>query len=207
MKESVLHRQVCAYLKMQYPDVIFNTDLSGIKLTIGQSVQIKGLRSGRAFPDLVIYEPRNGRAGLFIELKAKNIYRKDGQLFNNTHILEQRDMLKALIKKGYDAEFAVGFDEAKKIIDNYLSNDPPHTPDFIIRNVAKKYGVTPRDIKSKTRKQPIAEARQLAMYNIRKESNLSLNEIGRMFGGKDHATVMHAIRVIKTRVELNQLLV
>lgn len=129
MTEKSLHRAVCDYLRYQYPDVIFSTDLSGAtKLSIGQAVALKSLRSGRAFPDLQIMEPRNGYHSLFIELKKegtelfkKRIMDKNGYpLWASDHLREQHEMLEKLTKKGFKAEFAIGWDEAKKIIDNYL---------------------------------------------------------------------------------------
>lgn len=61
-------------------------------------------------------------AGLMIELKrpGTRIYKKDGTLVADQHIREQFDVLEQLRKRGYVAEFACGFDEAKKIIDGYL---------------------------------------------------------------------------------------
>ena len=130
MTELELQAQVADYLRLQYPDVLFHSDFgSGIKLTKGQAVQQKRLQGGRrAWPDMFIAEPafdmnRNrDRHGLFIELKkaGTRIYRKDGRLVANEHICEQYDMLEQLRQRGYKAEFACGFDEAKKIIDEYL---------------------------------------------------------------------------------------
>lgn len=129
MTEKTLHRAVCDYLRYQYPDVIFSTDLSGAtKLTIGQAVALKNLRSGRAFPDLQIMEPRNGYHSLFLELKKEgtNLFKKRVMdaggypLWASDHLREQYEMLEKLNAKGFRAEFAVGFTEAKKIIDNYL---------------------------------------------------------------------------------------
>lgn len=144
--EADLQVQVADYLRLQYPDVIFHSDYgSGIKLTIGQAIKQKRQNGGhRAWPDMFIAEPRAVKAsckvmqsedsvirvshfieqkyGLFIELKkdGTKIFTKKGTLVANEHIREQFDMLKQLRRKGYVAEFACGFDEAKEIIDNYL---------------------------------------------------------------------------------------
>ena len=67
--EENLQIAVCNYLRAQYPKVLFNSDLSGIKLTMGQAVKAKKLRSSKGFPDLVIYEPRGNYHALFLELK------------------------------------------------------------------------------------------------------------------------------------------
>lgn len=123
MTEERTHAAVARYMKYQYPWAIFNTDLSGIRLTLGQARKICGLRSSRAFPDVIIYEARQGFTALFIELKNEGIkiYRKDGEIVSDPHIREQAEMLKHLEKRGYCARFAVGFDEAKTLIDWYLN--------------------------------------------------------------------------------------
>jgi hypothetical protein len=124
MSEKHLHLQVAEYIRAQYPKALLNVDLSGIKLTIGQAKYVKKLRSGRAFPDLVIYEKRHGYIGLFIELKVEGtkIYKENGELYSNKHLKEQAEMLTKLEDRGYCACFAVGFDEAKRVIDYYLSD-------------------------------------------------------------------------------------
>lgn len=121
MSEKAEHRQVCRYLRLQYPGVIFNTDLSGIKLNQGQAISVKSLRSSNGFPDIVIYEPRHGFNGLFIELKRTGevIYKKDGTP-KTDHLKEQELMLSNLNKRGYCAKFAIGFEQAKDLIDWYL---------------------------------------------------------------------------------------
>lgn len=120
--EETLQQAVVKYITLQYPDVIVRSDLSGMKLTIGQAVKIKKLQSSRAFPDLFIAEPRKGYHGLFLELKKSfdEVYKKNGQLRNIPHIQEQAEMLHRLSCKGYCAMFSTGFDDAVKIIDEYL---------------------------------------------------------------------------------------
>lgn len=123
MSEKKLHKAVCEYLKLQYPHVMFNTDLSGAtKLTIGQAVQIKALRSNKGWPDIFIAEPRNGLNGLWLELKAEGskLFKKNGE-FVNDHIASQNECLLKLIERGYAAYFAIGFDNAKILIDEYLT--------------------------------------------------------------------------------------
>jgi len=123
MTEKILHKQVCDYLRLQYPNVLFNSDMAGsMKLTIGQAVQIKSLRSNRGFPDIVIYEPRGKYHGLFIELKNEGtkLYKRDNMTPATPHIFEQMEMQVELQQRGYRCSFAIGFDEAKHIIDSYL---------------------------------------------------------------------------------------
>ncbi len=129
-KEGILHQQVCDYIRIQHPTVIFRTDFAaGVKMTFGQAARHKRLQSGRAYPDIFIAEQHYSKedkemyGGLFLELKASNIYKKDGSLLSNPHVQEQADMLQRLRDKGYRAEFAVGFEEAREIIDQYLGKE------------------------------------------------------------------------------------
>lgn len=119
--EAQEHKQLCDYIRLQHPSILFNTDMSGIKLTIGQATQAKKLRSERGFPDLMIFEPRNGWNGLFIELKrtGEKIFKKNGEL-KTDHLREQSEVLEKLFKRGYLAMFCIGFEEAKNAIDQYL---------------------------------------------------------------------------------------
>ena len=59
------------------------------------------------------------------------------------------------------------------------------------------------DIKSKNRSRPVLLARQMAMYLIKNHLNKSLNEIGRVFGGRDHTTVLNALRKIQSELDKN----
>lgn len=123
MNESNLQLMVCRYLKLQYHDVIFRSDFAaGIKMTVGQARKHKSMQQDRAYPDLFIAEPVGGYHGLFLELKRDGVrvILKDGTLTSDKHIREQADTLKVLYSKGYAAAFAVGFDQAKKIIDDYM---------------------------------------------------------------------------------------
>ena len=52
-------------------------------------------------------------------------------------------------------------------------------------------------LKSKSRSHNISYPRQIAMYILKNELSLSLKQIGDLFGGKDHSTVIHAIKTIE----------
>lgn len=120
-KEDSLSMQVSRYLQMQYPNVIFHLDLSsGMRLSIGMATRNKRINPWVGFPDLFIAQPNDEFHGLFIELKASTIYKKDGSLKSNEHVEKQDKFLTNLKQRGYFACFGIGFDETKKIIDNYL---------------------------------------------------------------------------------------
>ncbi|MCA9293590.1 MAG: chromosomal replication initiator protein DnaA [Phycisphaerales bacterium] len=69
----------------------------------------------------------------------------------------------------------------------------------IIDAVVDHYGVKLVDLQSKRRQKSIAHPRQVCMYLVRRHTRHSLEEIGGYFGGRDHTTVMHAVRTIETK--------
>lgn len=134
MTEAQLQEQIAQYIRLQYPNVLFHSDFgSGIKMTKGQAIKQKRQNGGiRGWPDMFIAEPvphmKNNRyrvlLGLFLEFKKEGtrLKKKNGE-WASDHIAEQAEMLSKLTERGYIAKFAVGFDEAKRIIDTYLSVD------------------------------------------------------------------------------------
>jgi chromosomal replication initiator protein len=69
--------------------------------------------------------------------------------------------------------------------------------DAVLRAVADKFQLQPAQLKQKTNAQQIAYPRQIAMYLIKELTHSSLPEIGRMFGGKHHTTVLHSVQKIE----------
>lgn len=118
--EESLQMMVSTFLKLKYPHVVFTSESSGLRLTIGQSVKAKKMRFDRGLPDMIILHPSKGYHGMCLELKNKSPFKKDGTLLSDSHLQEQDDLLKELRHLGYYAEFAVGFDDAKKKIDSYM---------------------------------------------------------------------------------------
>jgi chromosomal replication initiator protein len=78
----------------------------------------------------------------------------------------------------------------------------------IQKTVADYYKIKVADMYSKKRPASIARPRQIAMYLAKELTQKSLPEIGELFGGRDHTTVLHAVRKIagerQTNTELNQ---
>ncbi len=75
--------------------------------------------------------------------------------------------------------------------------------DNIQRVVAEYYKIKVSDLHSKRRSRSVARPRQVAMYLAKDLTNHSLPEIGEVFGGRDHTTVLHACRKIKELLESN----
>ncbi|MCB0394517.1 MAG: chromosomal replication initiator protein DnaA, partial [Bdellovibrionales bacterium] len=75
------------------------------------------------------------------------------------------------------------------------------TSEDILKLVSDHFKVRISDLKSRTRTKPIVVARQVTMWLIKKHQDKSLVEIGRLMGGKDHTTVINAIRRINLHLQ------
>ena len=74
----------------------------------------------------------------------------------------------------------------------------------MVRRVSEISNVPEREIVGRSRKMEIAEARQISMYLCRNIIGTSLNNIGVYFGGRDHTTVMHAVKTIDNKKAKNE---
>ena len=75
------------------------------------------------------------------------------------------------------------------------------TADVIIQEVCNFYNLEPSLLRGQGRSKDISLARQIAMYQIRRMTNLSLKEIGAEFGGRDHSTVLNALNRVEDLVK------
>ena len=74
--------------------------------------------------------------------------------------------------------------------------------DRIQRMVAERYDIRMSELLGRGRPKMIAEGRQVAMYLTREMTKISLVEVGKAFGGRDHGTVIHAVKVVTGRMEV-----
>ncbi len=81
-----------------------------------------------------------------------------------------------------------------------LSNKPI-TVDDIITKVCSYYNIEPKEIQTPSRKQKVVQIRQIAMYLSQKYTDTSLSRIGTMIGKRNHATVLHATKIISGLLE------
>ena len=112
--------------------------------------------------------------------------------------------IEGILKRLYAIHSFTSSEITKESIDNIISIvDPGNIPndamvEKILSQVSKKYGVSVEDIKSKKKTDRIAGARHVSSYIIRKLTDLSLKEIGKVFG-RDYSTIISSIN----KVELN----
>jgi chromosomal replication initiator protein len=92
----------------------------------------------------------------------------------------------------------LGLDEAQTILRPHLSvNERKVTVDQIQKMVSEHYGLKQADLISERRARAVARPRQVAMWLAKQITTRSLPDIGRRFGGRDHTTVLHAVRRIE----------
>lgn len=84
------------------------------------------------------------------------------------------------------------------LVDLLRANEKALTIADIQKRVTTHYNIKMTDMASSNRSRSVARPRQIAMYLAKRLTTRSLSEIGRKFGGKDHTTVMHAIKRIET---------
>jgi chromosomal replication initiator protein len=96
---------------------------------------------------------------------------------------------------------------AEQVLQHYVNPEPDRmTPERILSAVAERFGVKIELLCGQRRTQSVALPRQVAMYVMRQLTTLSLAEIGRAFGGRDHTTVMYACDKIATLLRTDNLL-
>ena len=92
---------------------------------------------------------------------------------------------------------AITLEMAQEVLRDLLrANDRRITIEDIQKRVAEHYNIRLADMHSPRRARSVARPRQVAMYLAKQLTTRSLPEIGRKFGGRDHTTVMHAVRKI-----------
>ena len=99
----------------------------------------------------------------------------------------------------------INLESVSQILDDLSSDAARHSidPERIIEETAKYYKLSSGDILGRRRTQHIAQARQVAMYLLIYELELSPTQVGRLLGGRDHATVIHGAGKINGEVNEN----
>jgi chromosomal replication initiator protein len=97
----------------------------------------------------------------------------------------------------------ISLDLAERVLSDIVSAEEPRriTPQMILEATANSYGFTVDAICGPSRTRPLVTARQVAMYLVRNLTDYSYPAIARVFGGRDHTTVIHAVDKISTQMK------
>ena len=88
------------------------------------------------------------------------------------------------------------------IKDILVDNQPqPITVDVIVQEVARTYGVSAADIRSKRQDAGTVEMRQMSIYIVRELTGMSTNAIGKEFGGKNHTTILYSLSQFEDKLK------
>ena len=89
----------------------------------------------------------------------------------------------------------------RAIQDMIRSNEFTITPDNIIKEVCRYFRIEEDQIRGPSRGRDILNARQIAMYLIRRMTSLSLDETGKLFSGRDHSTTLNGVNKVENRMK------
>lgn len=123
----------------------------------------------------------------------------------DSNIRELEGTLNKLIAKSSLTNSPITMEMAEKAINDIVSQqDKVISSDFIQETVAKYFNISAKELKGSKRSNDIAFPRQIAMYLCRNVAQMSLPQIGKDFGKRDHTTVMHACNKIEQEMKENQ---
>jgi chromosomal replication initiator protein len=144
-------------------------------------LQTKREQLGAAVPDSVLE---------FLALKV------------TSNIRELEGALNRIVAHADVSRQEITLETTQEVLQDLLrAHDRRITIDEIQRKVAEHYNLRMADMHSARRARNVARPRQVAMYLAKQLTARSLPEIGRKFGGRDHTTVMHAVRKVEELIE------
>jgi chromosomal replication initiator protein len=115
-----------------------------------------------------------------------------------SNVRELEGALNRIVHQASLVQRPVSIEMAQDVLRDLLrANDRRVTIDEIQRATVEHYGIRMADMTSSRRSRAVARPRQVAMYLAKQLTPRSLPEIGKKFGGRDHTTVMHAVRQIE----------
>ncbi len=127
--------------------------------------------------------------------------------FIATHVKNNiRELEGALIRVTAFASLSrepISLELAERVLADLVSSVEPRriTPQMILDATAASYGFTVDALCGPSRTRPLVTARQVAMYLVRNLTDYSYPAIARVFGGRDHTTVIHAVDKITTQMK------
>ncbi|MBC7425420.1 MAG: chromosomal replication initiator protein DnaA [Bacteroidia bacterium] len=164
-----------------------------------------GLSADLCIPDfetrIAILENKMYESGItlhrdVVEYMAHNI---------DTNVRELEGALISLLAQSSLNRKEIDLDLAKQMMKNFVKNATREISiEYIQKLVCDYYNVSVENVKSKTRKREIVQARQIAMYFAKDLTKASLKNIGTHFGNRDHSTVIHACQTVNDLMDTDK---
>jgi chromosomal replication initiator protein len=123
----------------------------------------------------------------------------------NSNVRELQGALVSLLAQASLNRKEVNLELAKQILKNFVKNNTREISiEYIQKLVCDYFTIPVEQVKSKTRKREIVQARQISMYYAKDLTKSSLKTIGMHFGGRDHSTVIHACQTVNDLMETDK---
>lgn len=120
-------------------------------------------------------------------------------------IRELEGIVNSLLAQSILFKREIDMDLAQRIVRKAIRyENKPITIDSIISKVCAHYNLDESAIHTKTRKREIVQVRQIAMYLAKKHTDHSSSKIGQLIGNRDHATVLHACKMVKDLIDVDK---
>jgi chromosomal replication initiator protein len=124
----------------------------------------------------------------------------------NESVRELEGIINSLLARSILLKREIDMDLAERIVRETVRiiENKPLTIEEIVDKVCEHYHVDPSVLHSKSRKREIVQVRQIAMFLVKKHTDISTSKIGHFIGNRDHATVLHACKIVKDLVEVDK---
>ncbi len=124
----------------------------------------------------------------------------------NESVRELEGIINSLLAQSILFKRDIDLDLTQRIVKKAVKccESKPLSIEDIISKVCAHYDIVESAIHTKTRKREIVQVRQVAMYLAKKHTESSSSKIGQLIGNKDHATVLHACKIVKDQVEVDK---
>ncbi len=124
----------------------------------------------------------------------------------NSNIRELEGVLNSIICQIELKKRSLNINEVKEIVKNTIKPKKSLSYKEVVKIISDFYKIEEENIYEKTRKKEIIKPRQVIMYILREDFNISYPSIGDKLGGRDHTTVIHSCEKIKKEIKSDSLL-
>ena len=124
----------------------------------------------------------------------------------NESVRELEGIINSLLAQSILFKREIDINLAERIVRKAvrINENKPLTIETIVSKVCEHYKLDESVLHTKTRKREIVQVRQIAMFLAKKHTEHSASKIGHLIGNRDHATVLHACKIVKDLVEVDK---